>query len=461
MPLHAAMSDPKVDQRRFAVIILAAGQGTRMRSDTHKVLHPIAGRPLLLHLLDRVEALGAERRVVVLGKGREQVEAAIAGRGVEVVFQPEQKGTGHAVQQAADALGGYDGPVVILYGDTPFVESDTLRRMVDRLDGNGGPGVVVLASSPADPLRYGRIILGEGDRIAKMVEYKDATEAERAVGLCNSGMMAVRAKDLFRWLGQVGNDNAAGEYYLPDIVNVAASEGREAVVIEGDPYEAAGVNSRAELAHLELEWQRRRREQALEEGATLIDPESVWFAFDTRLGRDVTVEPHVVFGPGVAVADGATIHAFSHIEGAIIGAKASIGPFARIRPGTNLGAKARVGNFVELKKAEIGEGAKVNHLSYVGDASVGAKANIGAGTITCNYDGFGKYQTVIGAGAFIGSNTALVAPVAVGEGAIVGAGSVITRDVESDSLALERSEQKSIAGWARRFRERMTRKAAE
>jgi len=457
MPLLASMTD----QRRFAVIILAAGQGTRMRSDTHKVLHPIANRPLLLHLLDRVDALGAEKRVVVLGKGREQVEAAIAGRGVEIAVQAEQKGTGHAVQQAADALAGYDGPVIILYGDTPFVESDTLGRMLDRLDGDGGPGIVVLASSPADPLRYGRIIIGGGDRIARMVEYKDATEEERAVRLCNSGMMAVRAKDLFRWLGQVGNDNAAGEYYLPDIVNIAASEGREAVVIEGDPYEAAGVNSRAELAHLELEWQRRRREQALEEGATLIDPESVWFAFDTRLGRDVTVEPHVVFGPGVSVADGATIHAFSHIEGATIGARASIGPFARIRPGTSLGEKAKVGNFVELKKAEVAAGAKVNHLSYVGDASVGAGANIGAGTITCNYDGFGKHRTVIGAGAFIGSNTALVAPVTVGEGAIVGAGSVITRDVEADSLAVERSEQKGIAGWARRFRERMTRKAAE
>jgi len=449
------------DKRRFAVVILAAGQGTRMRSDTHKVLHPIASRPLLLHLLDRVDALGAEKRVVVVGKGREQVEAAIAGRDVSVAVQAEQKGTGHAVQQAEEALSGYDGPVIVLYGDTPFVETATLRRMLDRLDGDGGPGVVVLASSPADPLKYGRIILGSGDRIAKMVEYKDASEEERAVRLCNSGMMAVRAKDLFRWLARVGNDNAAGEYYLPDIVNIASSEGREAVVIEGDPYETAGVNSRSELAHLELEWQRRRREQVLDEGATLIDPESVWFAYDTKLGRDVTVEPHVVFGPGVLVADGATIHAFSHIEGATIGAKASIGPFARIRPGTRLAEKTKVGNFVELKKAEIGEGAKVNHLSYVGDASVGARANIGAGTITCNYDGFGKYKTVIGEGAFIGSNTALVAPVIVGDGAIVGAGSVITRNVEADSLAVERNEQKGISGWARRFRERMTRKAAE
>jgi bifunctional UDP-N-acetylglucosamine pyrophosphorylase/glucosamine-1-phosphate N-acetyltransferase len=457
MPLLAPMSE----KRRFAVVILAAGQGTRMRSDTHKVLHPIASQPVLLHLLDRVDALGADKRVVVVGKGRDQVEKAIAGRDVAIAVQAEQKGTGHAVQQAEQALGNYDGPVLILYGDTPFVEAETLRRMIDRLNGDGGPGVVVLASQPDDPLKYGRIILGRGDQIARMVEYKDATEEERAVRLCNSGMMAVRAADLFRWLGQVGNDNAAGEYYLPDIVNIAAAEGREAVVIVGDPYETAGVNSRAELAHLELEWQRRRREQALDEGATLIDPESVWFAYDTKLGRDVTVEPHVVFGPGVEVADGAMIHAFSHIEGAIIGAKASIGPFARIRPGTRLGERTKVGNFVELKKAEVGEGAKVNHLSYVGDASVGARANIGAGTITCNYDGFGKYKTVIGAGAFIGSNTALVAPVTVGDGAIVGAGSVITEDVEADALAVERSEQKGISGWAKRFRERMTRKAAE
>jgi bifunctional UDP-N-acetylglucosamine pyrophosphorylase / glucosamine-1-phosphate N-acetyltransferase len=457
MPLLAAMKD----QRSFAVVILAAGQGTRMRSDTHKVLHPIASRALLLHLLDTVDSLGADKRVVVVGKGREQVEAAITGRNAGIAIQSEQKGTGHAVQQAAEALAGYDGPVIVLYGDTPFVEAGTLRRMLDRLNGDDAPGAVVLASTPADPLKYGRIILGVGDRIAKMVEYKDATEEERAVRLCNSGMMAVGARDLFRWLDKIGNDNAAHEYYLPDIVNVAASEGRQAVVIEGDPYETAGVNSRAELAHLELEWQRRRREQALYEGATLIDPESVWFAYDTKLGRDVTVEPHVVFGPGVEVADGATIHAFSHIEGALIGAKASIGPFARIRPGTRLAEKTKVGNFVELKNAEIGEGAKVNHLSYVGDAQIGARANIGAGTITCNYDGFGKYSTVIGAGAFIGSNSALVAPVTIGDGAMVGAGSVITRDVEPDSLAIERNEQKGMAGWARRFRERMTRKAAE
>jgi bifunctional UDP-N-acetylglucosamine pyrophosphorylase/glucosamine-1-phosphate N-acetyltransferase len=447
------------DTPNFAVVILAAGQGTRMRSDTHKVLHPIAGKALLMHLLDSVDRLGAERRVVVVGKGRDQVEKALNGRDVSIAHQAEQKGTAHAVRQAKDALAGYDGAVLILYGDTPFVEPETLKRMLDRLDGGGGPGVVVLASTPDDPLKYGRIILGEGDHIAKMVEYKDATEEERAVRLCNSGMMALRTKDLFRWLDKVGNDNAAGEYYLPDVVNIAAAEGRDAVVIEGDPYETAGVNSRAELAHLELDWQRRRREQALQDGATLIDPESVWFAADTKLGRDVTVEPHVVFGPGVEVADGATIKAFSHIEGATIATKAVIGPFARLRPGAKIGEKAKVGNFVEVKKAVLGRGAKANHLSYIGDADVGADANIGAGTITCNYDGFGKYNTVIGKGAFIGSNTALVAPVTVGEGAIVGAGSVITKDVAPDSLAVERSEQRGIAGWAKRFREKMSGKA--
>ena len=445
----------------FAVVILAAGQGTRMRSDTHKVLHPIASQPLLLHLLDRVDGLGASKRVVVVGKGRDQVERTLSERDVAVAHQAEQKGTGHAVLQAKDSLSGYDGAVLVLYGDTPFVEPATLARMLERLNGADGPGIVVLASKPADPGAYGRIILGEGDRIAKMVEYRDATPEEREVRLCNSGMMAIRAPDLLRWLGQVKNDNAAGEYYLPDVVNIAASEGREAVVIEGDPYETAGVNSRAELAHLELEWQRRRREQVLDEGATLIDPECVWVADDTKLGREVTVEPHVVFGPGVEVADGATIKAFSHIEGAIIGTRASIGPFARIRPGTTLGERSKVGNFVELKNAKVAASAKVNHLSYVGDAEIGSGANIGAGTITCNYDGFGKYRTVIGEGAFIGSNTALVAPVTIGDGAIVGAGSVITSDVDPDSLAVERSEQKGVAGWARRFRDRMTKKAAQ
>ena len=443
----------------FSVVILAAGQGTRMRSDTHKVLHPIAGRPMLEHLLDTVDRLGADRRVVVVGKGREQVEAALAGHDALIAVQAEQKGTGHAVQQAQAALAGFDGTVIILYGDTPFVAAGTLDGMRERLEAPDQPGVVVLASCPADPGAYGRVILGEKDSIARMVEYRDANPAERAVRLCNSGMMAVRAGDLFRWLAQVGNANAAGEYYLPDIVMIAAAEGRGAVAIETDPWQTAGVNSRAELAALEHDWQQRRRGQALEEGATLIDPESVWFSFDTVLGRDVTIEPHVVFGPGVSVADRATIRAFSHIEGASVGAEAEVGPFARLRPGAELGRRARVGNFVEVKKARLGDGAKANHLTYLGDAEVGAGANIGAGTITCNYDGFSKYRTRIGERAFIGSNSALVAPVTIGDRAIVGAGSVVTRDVEADALGVTRAEQKSLGGWAARFRERQAAKA--
>ena len=309
---------PNPPSSPFAVIVLAAGQGTRMRSDTHKVLHPIAGKPMLLHLLDTVAGMGAAQAVVVVGKGREQLEAALAGRGVATAVQAEQKGTAHAVQQARQALDGFDGPVLILYGDTPFVTAATLRRMLERLGAPDAPGVVVLASSPTDGKTYGRVILGEGDHIAKMVEYKDASESERAVTLCNSGMMAVDGARLFDWLASIGNDNAAHEYYLPDVVMAAMRDGRQPVAIEGEPFETAGVNSRAELAHLELDWQRRRREEALEQGATLIDPESVWFSADTELGRDCTIEPHVVFGPGVKIADGAVIRAFSHIEGATI-----------------------------------------------------------------------------------------------------------------------------------------------
>ncbi len=438
----------------FSVIVLAAGMGTRMRSDTHKVLHPIAGKPMLMHLLDTVDGLGAKERVIVVGKGRDQVEVALNGRGVKVAHQADQKGTAHAVRQAEHVLSSFDGNVLILYGDTPFVAADTLTEMLARLDAPDTPAVVVLASSPDNPKTYGRVILGTGDIIAKMVEYRDATEAERAVPLCNSGMMAVRASDLWRWLAKVGNDNAAGEYYLPDIVMIAAAEGRSSVAVETDSWQTAGVNSRAELAHLELDWQRRRREEALDQGATLVDPESVWFSHDTKLGRDCTIEPHVVFGPGVVIDEGATIRAFCHLQGAHIAGGCEVGPFARLRPGTVLEAGAKVGNFVEVKKARLGAGAKANHLSYLGDADIGASANIGAGTITCNYDGFGKYRTEIGTGAFIGSNTALVAPVSVGEGAIVGAGSVITRDVAADELAVARGEQKGLAGWAARFRKR-------
>ncbi len=441
--------------RPFAAVILAAGKGTRMKSDLHKVLHPLAGRPMLEHLFGSVETLGPEHQVVVIGSGREQLEPVVARHGGTVVVQEPQLGTAHAVQQAEQALQGFDGDVLILYGDTPLVEAETMRRMLDRLHDEDGPAVVVLASRPADPLRYGRVIAKADGTILKMVEYKDATPEERACDLCNSGLMAVRSADLFALLARVGNDNAAGEYYLPDIVMIAAADGRKSAVIETAEGEVAGINSRAELASVEAEWQRRRRLQAMADGVTLVAPETVWFSHDTRIGRDTVIEPNVFFGPGVTVGEGVVIHGFSHIEGAEIAAGAEIGPYARLRPGADIGERAKVGNFVEVKKARLGAGAKANHLSYIGDADVGPKANIGAGTITCNYDGFFKYRTIIGEGAFIGSNSALVAPVTVGAGAIVGAGSVLTRDVQADALAVARGKQDEHPGWAARFRTRM------
>jgi bifunctional UDP-N-acetylglucosamine pyrophosphorylase/glucosamine-1-phosphate N-acetyltransferase len=446
----------------LAAIVLAAGKGTRMKSDLHKVLHPIAGRSMLLHLLDSLGALSPERVVVVTGALSEQVEAAVAPLGAATVLQAEQLGTAHAVRQAEAALAGFEGDVLILYGDVPLVGASAMRAMVDRLNGDDAPAAVVLGFRPADPAAYGRIVADADGRIARMVEYKDASDAERAVTLCNSGLMAVRAADLWHLLARIGNDNAAGEYYLPDLVMLAAADGRGSAVIETGADEVAGVNSRAELARVEAVWQDRRRAAAMADGASLVAPETVWFAHDTVLGRDVLVEPNVVFGPGVRVADGATIRAFSHLEGATVGAGAEVGPYARLRPGAVLGAKSKVGNFVEVKKTTLGDGAKANHLTYLGDAEVGAGANIGAGTITCNYDGFLKYRTSIGAGAFVGSNSALVAPVSIGAGAIVAAGSVVTTDVEADALALVRPAQVAKPDWARRFRETMAaRKAAK
>jgi bifunctional UDP-N-acetylglucosamine pyrophosphorylase/glucosamine-1-phosphate N-acetyltransferase len=449
-----------MSNRAIAAIILAAGQGTRMKSDLHKVLHPIAGRPMLLHLIDSVGALAPARTVVVTGARREQVEAAVSPLGVKTVVQGEQLGTGHAVHQAEEAIGGFAGDILILYGDVPLVTTATMARMIERLHGADNPATVVLGFRPAEAGAYGRVIADAEGRIAKMVEYKDATPEERAETLCNSGLMAVRGEDLFALLAQVGNDNAAGEFYLPDIVMLAAKEDRMSAVIETDAAEVAGVNSRGELAVVEASWQHTRRVRAMAEGATLIAPETVWFAFDTKVGRDVVIEPNVFFGPGVSIADGAVIHGFSHIEGATIGANAQVGPFVRLRPGAVLGEESKVGNFVEVKKATLGRGAKASHLTYLGDAEIGAGANIGAGTITCNYDGYFKYKTVIGEGAFIGSNSALVAPVTIGAGAIVGAGSVITADVEADALAIARGKQEARPGRAKRFREVMAAKKA-
>ncbi len=438
----------------IAAVILAAGQGTRMKSSRHKVLHPLAGQPMLFHLLDSLNAAGISRRVVIVGAVGEQVEAAVAGRGVEIAWQREQLGTAHAALQARETLSDHDGVVLVCFGDTPLLSADTVARLAARLDAEDQPAVAVLGFRPSQAAAYGRIIADDAGNIAKMVEYKDASAEERAVDLCNSGVTAVHARDLWALLDRVGNANAAGEYYLPDIVMLAIADGRGAVVIETAADEVAGINSRAELAAVEGAWQAKRRQQAMADGVTLVAPDTVFFAHDTKLGRDVTIEPNVVFGPGVTIADDVTIHAFSHLEGATVATKADVGPYARLRPGAVLGEGSRVGNFVEVKNTTLGTGAKANHLTYLGDASVGANVNIGAGTITCNYDGYFKYRTEIGEGVFIGSNSALVAPVKIGDGALVAAGSVVTRDVEADALALVRPERTDQPGWAKRFRAR-------
>ncbi len=430
-----------------------------MKSDLHKVLHPIAGRPMLMHLMASVEALSPSKKVVVVGSGKEQLEAALAGS-ADLAVQEPQLGTGHAVQMAERALKGFEGDVLILYGDVPLVPTATMQAMVDRLNADDQPAVVVLAFEPEDPTGYGRVIV-EGGRIVKMVEQKDATDTERSVKLSNSGLMAVKSRDLFVLLARVTDDNAQKEFYLTDIVNIANADGRACVAVTTDPYDVAGINSRAQLAEMEGEWQKRRRVQAMDDGATLIAPETVWFAYDTVIGRDVLIEPNVFFGPGVSVADRVKIRANSHIEGAVIGEGCEVGPYARLRPGTVLEENAKIGNFVEVKKSRMGNGAKANHLSYIGDADVGAGANIGAGTITCNYDGYFKYQTVIGERAFIGSNSSLVAPVKIGRDAIVAAGSAVSRDVADGELRLVRAEQLVKPGWADRFHEAMKRKKAE
>ena len=444
----------------FAAVILAAGKGTRMKSDLHKVLHPIAGRSMLHHLMASVDTLSPARKVVVVGAGREQLEEAL-GDSAQTCLQEPQHGTGHAVQQAREALSGFTGAVLVMYGDVPFVRPETMQAMLDRLEEGDAPAAVVLGFEPEDAGAYGRVLTDSEGRISRMVEFKDATEAERACTLCNSGLMAAKADELFALLDRVGNDNAQGEYYLPDIVNIALADGRMCAAVTTDtPDEVQGINSRAELARAEAQWQELRREDAMADGVTLKAPETVFFSYDTQLGRDVVVEQNVVFGPGVKIADKCTVRAFSHLEGATLGEGCEVGPYARLRPGAVLEKGAKVGNFVEMKKATLGEGAKANHLTYLGDATVGAGANIGAGTITCNYDGYFKYQTEIGERAFIGSNSALVAPVRIGADAIVAAGSTVTRDVADGELRMERAEQAVKPGWADRFHDTMKKKKA-
>lgn len=436
-----------------ALIILAAGQGTRMNSDLPKVLHRLAGAPLLAHALHAGTALAPARTVVVAGHGAPAVSAAthkLCPEG-EIVVQSEQNGTAHAVAQAAAALHGFSGDALVLYGDTPFIRAETLEAM---RDARARHDVVVLGFEAADPGRYGRLVMA-GDRLERIVEYKDASDSERAITLCNSGVLCADSATLMELVAAVGNDNEAGEYYLTDVIELARARGLSAGVVRCDESETLGVNSRAELAAAEAAFQARARAEAQDNGVTLVAPETVFFALDTWVGRDSVIEPNVVFGPGVTVESSAEIRSFCHLEGCHISRGAVVGPFARLRPGAELAEDVRVGNFVEIKNALIDEGAKVNHLSYIGDAHLGAGANIGAGTVTCNYDGVSKHHTEIGAGAFIGSDTMLVAPVRVGAGAMTASGSVVTRDVPDGALAVARARQDNKPGFAQRLLARL------
>lgn len=435
----------------IAVILLAAGAGTRMKSDLPKVLHPIAGAPMLVHALRSAEGISATETIVVTGHSADAVEkAALAYKSdVLVVHQAKQNGTGHAVRQAEALLNDFNGAVFVLYGDTPFIRPETLQNMMDKK--TEGHSVVVLGFQTDNPARYGRLITTPEGQLDAIVEYKEATEAQRKIAFCNSGVLCADAEILFKLLKEVQNTNASAEYYLTDIVGLARNRGLSCAAIACDETETLGINSRYDLAAAEAAFQARARQQAMENGVTLIAPETVWFAYDTVLSRDVVVEPNVVFGPGVTVERNVTVRAFSHLEGCHIAAHAIVGPYARLRPGTKVEQSARIGNFVEIKSAEIGKDAKINHLSYVGDAIIGAQTNIGAGTITCNYDGVFKHKTEIGARSFIGSNTMLVAPVRIGDDAMTGSGSVITQNVPNDALALGRARQENKPGFALRL----------
>jgi len=438
-----------------AAIILAAGEGTRMRSSTPKVMHAVGARPMIDWTLAMARQAGCARAIVVVSPSGDAVRAHVEAQGAQTAVQHEAKGTGHAVQAAEAVLADFAGDVVVLFGDTPLVRPERLAAMFKLRAEQGG--LVVLGFEPADPGAYGRLVLGDDGAVAKIVEARDATEAELAIRLCNSGVLVGERKQLFQLLSMVKNDNAKGEFYLTSIVGLARSAGFATRVVHAEEVEVLGVNSRADLALAERAFQERARAEALDAGVTMIDPASVYFAFDTRLEADVVIEPNVVFGKGVAIARGARINAFSHITEASIGEDCIIGPFARLRPGARLDARVHIGNFVEVKNVAIGADAKANHLAYLGDGEVGARANIGAGAIFCNYDGFDKHRTIIGEDAFIGSDTALVAPVKVGARAYTGSGSVITTDVPEGALSVARGRQRDVEGWADAFRKRKRR----
>jgi bifunctional UDP-N-acetylglucosamine pyrophosphorylase / glucosamine-1-phosphate N-acetyltransferase len=440
------------------IVVLAAGKGVRMRSERPKVLHAIGGRSMLAHVLDTVGAAAGAKLALVVAPGMDAVrtEAARVAPGIEIFEQLVAVGTGNAVLAARPALEQHTGDVIVVFADTPLLLPETLTRLRQAL--HNGAQVAALGFEAPDATGYGRLILDGDRRVTAIREHADASDAERQVSLCNAGAMAFRIPNLVELLSRIGNGNAKAEYYLTDIVAISARAGLVAKPVLCAPEEALGINSREQLAAAEAVFQTRARRKAMEQGATLIAPETVWFSFDTTVGRDVTIEPNVFFGPGVAVEDGAHIMANCHFVGARVRAGARVGPFARFRPGTDIGAGARVGNFVEVKNATLEAGAKANHLSYIGDGRVGEGANIGAGTIFCNYDGFNKHFTDVGKGAFIGSNTSLVAPIKVGDGAYIGSGSVINKDVEADALALERATQESRPGWAAKFRQAMSRR---
>ncbi|MCQ2914377.1 MAG: bifunctional UDP-N-acetylglucosamine diphosphorylase/glucosamine-1-phosphate N-acetyltransferase GlmU [Alphaproteobacteria bacterium] len=430
-------------------IILAAGQGTRMKSSLPKVMHKIAGQPMVCHLLSTISKLNdVKESVVVVGPNMDIVAKAVAPN--KVALQVKQQGTGDAVKAAKDLLNGVKGNILILYGDTPLIKLETLEKMIARRE--SGYDVVVLGFTPADAGRYGRLVV-KNEKLEKIVEFKDASDEEKAIRLCNSGVMCVNAEKLFKWLDNLNNNNAAKEYYLTDIVEMANKEGAKCSVVEGSEEELSGANSRADLAMIEKIAQKELRNKFLNQGITMVDPETVYFSYDTVMGKDITIEPNVIFETGCVVDDEVEIKGFCHFEGAHIRKGAKVGPFARLRPEADIGENCHIGDFVEVKKSVIDAGAKVNHLSYIGDAHIGSKTNIGAGTITCNYDGYFKSKTDIGADVFIGSDTVIVAPCKIEDGAMTAAGSVITKDVHADAMAVARGRQQEYPEWSKNFRE--------
>jgi bifunctional UDP-N-acetylglucosamine pyrophosphorylase/glucosamine-1-phosphate N-acetyltransferase len=443
---------PAEDTRKRAAVILAAGQGTRMKSPTPKVLHKVGARSLLDHAIDAAQTLGCERIVVVCGTHSPAVGEHVAGRlgKAAVAIQDPPLGTGHAVLAAKAALAGFEGDVVVTFADCPLMNADAIAPLFDLRA--KGADVAVLGFDAKDPGAYGRLVISPKGELLRIVEAKDADEAVRQVKHCNSGVLAADSGLLFDLLANVTDNNAAKEYYLTDVIGLAHDRGLHTRVAFAPEESVAGVNSQVELAAAEAVFQKKRRHAAMIEGVSMTAPETVFLAWDTKLAGGVVVEPNVVFGPGVSVESGAQIRAFSHLEGAVVRAGAIIGPYARLRPGADIGEEAHIGNFVEVKKVKVGKGAKANHLAYLGDGTVGAKANIGAGTIFCNYDGFDKFETHVGEGAFIGSDSALVAPVTIGAGAYTGSGSVITKDVAADALAIARGHQVEKSGWASDFR---------